>query len=43
MVKVNNVEVTSDANPNIEQATNTTYVPIQDIPEMNRECPFLVL
>ncbi|MGR6762920.1 copper amine oxidase N-terminal domain-containing protein [Paenibacillus sp. T2-29] len=33
VLKVNNVEVTSDANPYIERATNTTYVPIRFVSE----------
>ncbi|URJ61433.1 copper amine oxidase N-terminal domain-containing protein [Paenibacillus polymyxa] len=33
VIKVNNVEVTSDANPYIERATNTTYVPIRFVSE----------
>ena len=32
-LKVNNVEVTSDANPYIERATSTMYVPIRFISE----------
>ncbi|MEC0181178.1 copper amine oxidase N-terminal domain-containing protein [Paenibacillus peoriae] len=33
VLKVNNVEVTADANPYIERATNTTYVPIRFVSE----------
>ncbi|MFS8215183.1 MULTISPECIES: stalk domain-containing protein [unclassified Paenibacillus] len=33
ILKVNNVEVTSDANPYIERTTNTTYVPIRFVSE----------
>ncbi|ASR45333.1 copper amine oxidase N-terminal domain-containing protein [Paenibacillus kribbensis] len=33
VLEVNNVEVTSDANPYIERATSTTYVPIRFVSE----------
>ncbi|QYK69965.1 MULTISPECIES: copper amine oxidase N-terminal domain-containing protein [Paenibacillus] len=33
VLKVNNVDVTSDANPYIERATDTTYVPIRFVSE----------
>ncbi|MDY8022362.1 copper amine oxidase N-terminal domain-containing protein [Paenibacillus polymyxa] len=33
VLKVNNVDVTSDANPYIERATHTTYVPIRFVSE----------
>ncbi|NMP11870.1 copper amine oxidase N-terminal domain-containing protein [Paenibacillus polymyxa] len=33
VLTVNNVEVTSDVNPYIERATNTTYVPIRFVSE----------
>lgn len=33
VLKVNNIEVTTDANPYMERATNTTYVPIRFVSE----------